>query len=84
MTHYPIGVYCISSNLNNLGCKGLKEATIIKAKIRVYPRCTQAVLPSSGSQKLADIGVALKEWVGLVAYYPMGRTDELFPAPQPQ
>lgn len=31
---------------------------------------------------LADIGVALKEWVGLVAYYAMGRTDELFPGPE--
>jgi uncharacterized SAM-binding protein YcdF (DUF218 family) len=31
---------------------------------------------------LAQIGVAFKEWVGLVAYYVMDRTDELFPAPQ--
>ena len=31
---------------------------------------------------LAGIGVVLKEWVGLVAYYVMDRTDELFPAPQ--
>ena len=30
----------------------------------------------------ADIGVALKEWIGLVAYYAMGRTDELFPGPE--
>ena len=30
---------------------------------------------------LADIGVALKEWVGLVAYYALDRIDELFPAP---
>ena len=31
---------------------------------------------------LASIGVALKEWIGLVAYYAMDRTDELFPAPE--
>ena len=30
---------------------------------------------------LAGIGVALKEWIGLVAYYAMDRTDELFPGP---
>jgi len=30
---------------------------------------------------LAGIGAVLKEWVGLVAYYAMGRTDELFPGP---
>lgn len=31
---------------------------------------------------LAGIGVALKEWVGLVAYYLLDRTEELWPAPQ--
>jgi len=31
---------------------------------------------------LASIGVVLKEWVGLLAYYAMDRTDELFPAPE--
>ncbi len=31
---------------------------------------------------LAAIGDALKEWVGLVAYYLLDRTDELWPAPQ--
>ena len=30
---------------------------------------------------LAAIGVALKEWVGLLAYYLLDRTDELWPAP---
>ncbi len=30
---------------------------------------------------LANIGVALKEWIGLVGYYVMDRTDELFPGP---
>lgn len=32
---------------------------------------------------LAAIGVALKEWVGLLAYYLLDRTDELWPAPRP-
>jgi uncharacterized SAM-binding protein YcdF (DUF218 family) len=31
--------------------------------------------------KLSLMGDTLKEWVGLVAYYVMGRSDELFPAP---
>jgi uncharacterized SAM-binding protein YcdF (DUF218 family) len=31
---------------------------------------------------LAAIGVALKEWVGLLAYYLLDRTDELWPAPE--
>ena len=30
---------------------------------------------------LADIGVAVKEWVGLLGYYLLGRSDELWPAP---
>ncbi len=33
------------------------------------------------AKNLEDIGVALKEWIGLVAYYAMDRTDELFPGP---
>jgi uncharacterized SAM-binding protein YcdF (DUF218 family) len=32
--------------------------------------------------KLKSLGFALKEWIGLVAYYAMDRTDELFPGPQ--
>ena len=31
---------------------------------------------------LHGIGAALKEWIGLLAYYVMDRTDELFPAPE--
>lgn len=30
---------------------------------------------------LSRIGDTLKEWAGLVVYYVMGRSDELFPAP---
>lgn len=30
---------------------------------------------------LSRIGGAMKEWIGLVAYYAMDRTDELFPSP---
>ena len=33
------------------------------------------------ADNLVRIGDTLKEWTGLVAYYAMGRTDELFPAP---
>jgi uncharacterized SAM-binding protein YcdF (DUF218 family) len=35
---------------------------------------------SDGLRRL-DIGA--KEWAGLVAYYAVGRTPELFPRPQP-
>jgi uncharacterized SAM-binding protein YcdF (DUF218 family) len=31
---------------------------------------------------LAGIGVVLKEWVGLLAYYLLDRTDELWPEPE--
>ena len=31
---------------------------------------------------LSAIGVALKEWVGLLAYYLLDRSDELWPAPR--
>ena len=30
---------------------------------------------------LAGLGTVLKEWVGLLAYYLMDRTDQLWPAP---
>lgn len=30
---------------------------------------------------LENVGVALKEWIGLVVYYALDRTDELFPGP---
>jgi hypothetical protein len=30
---------------------------------------------------LNEIDLALKEWLGLVAYYTMGRTASLFPGP---
>jgi uncharacterized SAM-binding protein YcdF (DUF218 family) len=31
--------------------------------------------------RLSELDVALKEWIGLVAYSVLGRTDSLFPAP---
>ena len=34
------------------------------------------------AEKLEKISVALNEWVGLVAYYVMDRTDEIFPGPE--
>jgi uncharacterized SAM-binding protein YcdF (DUF218 family) len=33
------------------------------------------------AENLVGIGVALKEWVGLLGYYLLDRTDELWPAP---
>jgi hypothetical protein len=43
--------------------------------------------PSTGTKKAA-LGCAkgsdielLRQWIGLVAYYAMDRTDELFPGP---
>ncbi len=33
------------------------------------------------AENLANIGATLKEWVGLVAYYALDRTDELLPGP---
>ena len=32
-------------------------------------------------ERLGQFEVALKEWIGLIAYRLMGRTDALFPAP---
>jgi uncharacterized SAM-binding protein YcdF (DUF218 family) len=38
--------------------------------------------PTTGiGRRLADLDLALHEWVGLVVYYLIGRTKELFPAP---
>jgi len=38
--------------------------------------------PNAGTgSRLADLDLALREWVGLVAYRIMGRTEELFPSP---
>src|SRR5262249_22097939 len=40
-----------------------------------------AGLFSSGSEALNDLDRAGKEWIGLIAYRLMGKTDALFPAP---
>ena len=38
--------------------------------------------PNAGTgSRLADLDLALREWIGLIAYRLMGRTEELFPAP---
>jgi uncharacterized SAM-binding protein YcdF (DUF218 family) len=31
--------------------------------------------------ELAGVALGLREWIGLVAYWLLGRTDALFPAP---
>jgi uncharacterized SAM-binding protein YcdF (DUF218 family) len=36
---------------------------------------------ATGSAALSNIDFAAKEWIGLIAYRLMGRTDALFPAP---
>ena len=38
-----------------------------------------ALMPSSASR--AKLGGAIKEWLGLLAYFIVGRTDALFPGP---
>jgi hypothetical protein len=38
-------------------------------------------LEAIGSAALFQLDVAAKEWTGLIAYWLMGRTDALFPAP---
>lgn len=35
------------------------------------------------AEQLANFTAVAREWVGLLAYHLMGRTDALFPAPQP-
>jgi uncharacterized SAM-binding protein YcdF (DUF218 family) len=38
--------------------------------------------PSAGTgSRLADLDFAIREWIGLIAYYVMGRTKGLFPSP---
>jgi hypothetical protein len=39
------------------------------------PRCRHDQFP------FGKLGTAIKEWVGLIAYRVLGRTDGLFPAP---
>src|SRR5262249_15431580 len=39
------------------------------------------VLNATGSVALLQLDVAAKEWIGLIAYGLMGKTDALFPAP---
>jgi uncharacterized SAM-binding protein YcdF (DUF218 family) len=34
------------------------------------------------AENLAGVSIVLKEWVGLLAYYLLDRTDELWPAPE--
>lgn len=37
---------------------------------------------SDPAAKLSGIGIVLKEWMGLLAYYLLDRSDELWPAPR--
>ena len=38
--------------------------------------------PNAGTgSRLADLDLAMREWIGLIAYRVMGRTKELFPSP---
>ena len=39
------------------------------------------VLNATGSAAFLQLDVAAKEWIGLIAYRLMGKTDALFPAP---
>ena len=34
-----------------------------------------------GNSALVDLDAAAKEWIGLIAYRLMGKTDALFPGP---
>ena len=36
---------------------------------------------ATGSSALMQFDRAAKEWIGLIAYRPMGKTDALFPGP---
>jgi uncharacterized SAM-binding protein YcdF (DUF218 family) len=38
---------------------------------------------ASALVRLQEFEANLREWIGLVAYWLMGRTDQLFPAPDP-
>ena len=38
----------------------------------------------AGGEALGLVDIAVKEWIGLFAYYLTGKTDELFPAPEPE
>jgi uncharacterized SAM-binding protein YcdF (DUF218 family) len=38
-------------------------------------------LDATGSAAFLQLDVAAKEWIGLIAYGLMGKTDALFPAP---
>jgi uncharacterized SAM-binding protein YcdF (DUF218 family) len=42
---------------------------------------SQFILDVTGSVALLQLDVAAKEWIGLLAYGLMGKTDALFPAP---
>ena len=51
---------------------------------RTTGRLTLDADPGSGvGSRLNDLDFALREWIGLVAYRLLGRTDALLPAPDP-
>ena len=55
-------------------------------QVQPYPLDRFAVLHSfrsyaAGSSALLNLDVVSKEWIGLIAYRLMGKTDALFPGP---
>jgi uncharacterized SAM-binding protein YcdF (DUF218 family) len=60
---------------------------IVGFQVKPYPvefrtaRSHPSVGFASGSTALSNLDAAVKEWIGLVAYRLMGRTDALFPRP---
>jgi len=49
--------------------------------VEPYPIEFTHVVFAPGSEALTDLDTAAKEWIGLVAYRLMGKTDALFPGP---
>jgi uncharacterized SAM-binding protein YcdF (DUF218 family) len=50
-------------------------------EVEPYPVAIRSALPDIGSAAFIQLDAAAKEWIGLVAYRLMGRTDALFPGP---
>jgi uncharacterized SAM-binding protein YcdF (DUF218 family) len=50
-------------------------------QVEPYPIEFTHVAFAPGSEALKDLDTAAKEWIGLVAYRLMGKTDALFPGP---
>src|SRR5262249_43431612 len=75
---YPVAIRTASFVVTGTAALPVDDSRHVGAAARPAER---RALPDIGSAAFIQLDAAAKEWIGLVAYRLMGRTDALFPGP---